>query len=244
MLSMSVYWRAIPSGKLTWQWKSAFKSIYKSGIFHVIYLSLPEGITLLFCKRISRWWFHFFSSRNLGKVSNLTVRIFFKSVGWNHQLGILYHPIPNSFYVNSRFSGRRFDPFGFLGGDPEGFRRWNLPEGLGQASRIPRVVLFQSCLWLGTIDVNNHTNTVNLIFLRGYKFYQTYFLELQTFSFSRFFFGVFKGVRNMYHQKSELNPSGEIGPGSSGFPYHRWDWYTYVDPYLEDPCMVYIYLYI
>ena len=165
--------------------------------------------------------------------------------GWfNHQLGILYHPKIRTASISTAGSPAADSIPSVssvavlkVSGGGTSPRGWVKPqEFLG--------VLFQSCLWLGTIDVNNHTNTVNLNFFRGYKFYQTYFLRLQTFSFSRFFFGVFKGVRNMYHQKSELNPSGEIGPGSSGFPYHRWDWYTYVDPYLEDPCMVYIYLYI
>ena len=43
--------------------------------------------------KFTRWWqlkYFFFSPRNLGKVSNLT-SIFFKWVGWNHQLEIVWN---------------------------------------------------------------------------------------------------------------------------------------------------------
>ena len=141
MLSMSVSWRVIPSGKLTWQWKSAFKSKYTWGIFYVIYVRLPEGITLLFCKgylgggNSNIFYFH---PETWGRFPIWRFAHFSKGLVQPPTRYPIPSQNPNSFYIHSRFSGRRFDPFGFLGGGPEGFRRWNLPEGLGQASRIPR----------------------------------------------------------------------------------------------------------
>ena len=62
----------LPSGKLTWQWKSTFsnrKYIFKWWIFHC-YVSLLEGII----SYETKWCFqiYFFSSLNLEKDDPLT----------------------------------------------------------------------------------------------------------------------------------------------------------------------------